>query len=223
LAITAQAAKAKEAIKAKESIPNWQITVNYVETCNCDFGCPCNFSGFPTFGFCRALVLYNIVKGRYGDVSLDGIPVVYAASWPKAIHEGEGTMQLYIGEHTNSKQREAVAAIIGGKAKGDGPFAIFAGTLKYALEPRIADVKVKIDGKNSSFSVPGVLEVKAESFKNPVTGVEAETEVHIPKGFIFQTAKACKTKVMRIVSPNISFDDSGQNAFFCQTLTFKGP
>ena len=223
MSVSARAAKAKEAAAAKKPIPNWEISVNYVETCNCDFGCPCNFNGFPTYGFCRALVFYNIVKGHYGDVSLDGVPVVYAASWPKAIHEGDGTMQLYIGEHTSVKQREAVTAILGGKSKGNGPFETFAGTLKYVLEPRIADIRFKIDGKNSSFSVPGVLDVKVEPFKNPVTGEESQTEIHIPAGFIWQTAKAAMTKVMRIVSPNLSFDDSGQNAFFCQSLSFKGP
>ena len=198
--------------------------MNYVETCNCDIGCPCNFSGFPTYGFCRAIVLYNIVKGHYGGVSLDGIPVVYVGSWPKAIHEGEGTIAaLHRGAREQQSRGRPWRSIIGGKAKGNGPFAVFAGTMKYALEPRIADIKVKIDGKNSSFSVPGALDVKVEPFKNPVTGVESETEIHIPNGFIWQTAKACKSKVMRIISPNISFDDSGQNAFFCQTLTFKGP
>jgi len=190
MSITAQAARAKESAKAKEPIPDWQFTANYVETCNCDFGCPCNFSGFPTYGFCRAIVLYNIVKGHYGSVSLDGVQAVYVGSWPKAIHEGEGTSQIYIGNKASAKQREAVAAIIGGKAKGNGPFAVFAGTVKYALDPRVAELKVKIDGKNSSFSVPGVLDVKIEPFKNPVTGVESETEIHIPKGFIWQTAKA---------------------------------
>ena len=33
------------------------MKADYVETCNCDFGCPCNFNGFPTYGYCRALVL----------------------------------------------------------------------------------------------------------------------------------------------------------------------
>jgi hypothetical protein len=223
VAITGQAAKAKEQAKGKEHIPNWEMTVNYVETCNCDYGCPCNFSGIPTYGFCRAIVLFNIVKGHYGDVSLDGIPVIYVGSWPKAIHEGNGTLQLFIGEKANMKQREAVVSVVGGRAKGNGPFAIFAGTLKYFLEPRFVEIKYKIDGKNSGFSVPGVVDVRIEPHKNPVTGVESETEIHIPKGFIWQTAKACKTKVSRIVSPNLTFDDSGQNAFFCQTLTFKGP
>ena len=221
MSVTAQAAKAKE--KAQKPTPNWEITVNYVETCNCDYGCPCNFSGFPTYGFCRAIVFYNIVKGHYGEVSLDGVPVVYVASWPKAIHDGDGTAQIYVGERATSKQREAAGAIVGGKAKGNGPFAVFAGTVKYDLGVTAADVKFKIDGKNSSFAVPGVMDVKVEPFKNPVTGVESETEIHLPNGFIWQTAKACKTKVMRIVSPSLSFDDSGKNAFFCQTLTFKGP
>ena len=215
-------AKTTQVMK-EAAIPKWEITVNYAETCNCDFGCPCNFSGFPTYGFCRAIVFFNITKGHYGNVDIGGIPVVYVGNWPKAIHQGDGTLQFYISKSANAKQREAVAQIIGGKAKGNGPFAIFAGTIKYALEPEFVDIKYKIDGKNSSFSVPGVLDVKLEPFKNPVSGEESETEIHLPKGFIWQTAKACKTKVMRIVSPNITFDDSGQNAFFCQTLTFKGP
>jgi hypothetical protein len=74
-------------------IPKWNLKADYVETCNCDYGCPCNFSGFPSNGFCRALVLYHIQNGSYGqDTNLDGLDAVYAASWPKAIHEGNGTM-----------------------------------------------------------------------------------------------------------------------------------
>ena len=49
-----------------ETIPRWQLKVDYVEACNCDFGCPCNFSGFPTGGFCEALVGYHIREGRFG-------------------------------------------------------------------------------------------------------------------------------------------------------------
>src|SRR5688572_8952684 len=76
------------------SIPKWNIKSDYVETCNCDFGCPCNFDGFPTYGFCRALVFFHIQEGNFGNVQLGGLEVVYAVSWPKAIHEGSGTLQL---------------------------------------------------------------------------------------------------------------------------------
>ena len=58
------------------SIAKWHMKADYVETCNCDFGCPCNFNGFPTNGFCRALTLYHIQAGSFGDVKLDNLDVV---------------------------------------------------------------------------------------------------------------------------------------------------
>ena len=79
-----------------QQIPNWTIKADYVEACNCDYGCPCNFNGFPSNGFCRALVGYHIREGQYGDTKLDGLDIVNAYSWPKAIHEGNGTHQIFI-------------------------------------------------------------------------------------------------------------------------------
>ena len=204
-------------------IPRWHLKADYVETCNCDYGCPCNFSGFPTYGFCRGLLLFSIRQGNYGgDTKLDGIDVIYAESWPKAIHEGNGTLQLYISKHATEDQRNAVVNIFSGKAKGEGPFAIFGPTFKYILEPQYVDINKTINGKNSSFSVPGVIDVQVESFKNPVTGEEQETKIQLPKGFIFKMADAAKTKLMRISTPNMNFDDSGQNAYFAQ-VEYHGP
>jgi hypothetical protein len=198
------------------------MKADYVETCNCDFGCPCNFNGFPTYGFCRALILYHIQTGNYGDVKLDGLDVVTALSWPKAIHEGNGTAQLYATKDSNQEQRQAVIAIFSGQAKGDGPFALFAPTFKYLLEPQFVDVNAKIDGKKSSFSIPGVMDVQMESFINPVTGEEQDTKIQLPKGFIWKLAEAAKTKLMRISTPNLNFDDSGKNAFY-SIVEFRGP
>ena len=66
---------------ATQQIPDWRIKSDYVESCNCYFGCPCNFNGFPTYGFCRALVLYHIREGNYGDnIYLNGLEVIYAVS-----------------------------------------------------------------------------------------------------------------------------------------------
>lgn len=198
------------------------MKIDYVETCNCDFGCPCNFSGFPTYGFCRALVLYHIREGSCGDEKLDGLDVIYAASWPKAIHEGNGTMQLFISKDASSGQRAALVDIFSGKAKGEGPFALFASTLKYILEPQFVEIKSKIDGKKSGFSVPGIIDVRLESFKNPVTGAEQEVKIQLPNGFIWRLADATKTSVMNILTKNLNFDDSGQNALV-SVVEYKGP
>ena len=203
-------------------IPKWHIKADYVEVCNCDYGCPCNFNGFPTYGFCRALVLFSIREGNYGDTKLDGVDVIVAESWPKAIHEGNGTIQLYISKYATEDQRSAVINIFSGKAKGEGPFAVFAPTFKYVLEPQYVDINKIINGKKSSFSVPGVMDVQVESFKNPVTGEEQETKIQLPKGFIFKMADAAKTMLMRISTPSMNFDHSGQNAFFAE-VEYRGP
>jgi hypothetical protein len=204
------------------SVSKWHMKADYVETCNCDFGCPCNFSGFPTNGFCRALVFFHIQAGNYGNVTLDGIEVVYAVSWPKAIHEGNGTLQLFISNQSDESQRNAIVNIFTGKAKGDGPFALFASTLKYILDSQFVDINAKINGTRSSFSVPGIMDVQLESFINPVTGDEQYTKIQLPKGFIWKIADAAKTKMMRILTPNLNFDHSGKNAFY-SVVEFRGP
>ena len=203
-------------------VPSWHMKIDYLETCNCDFGCPCNFSGFPSYGFCRALDLFHIREGNYGEVKLDNLDVVYAISWPKAIHEGDGTMQLFITNKASAEQREALVNIFSGKARGEGPFVIFASTVKNMLEPQFVEVKANVDGKKSSFSVPGIIDVSLESLKNPVTGAEQDTKIQLPNGFIFKLADAAKTSIMKILTKNMNFDDSGKNAFVA-VVEYKGP
>jgi hypothetical protein len=203
-------------------IPEWSMKSDYVETCNCDSGCPCNFNGFPTYGSCQTLILFHIRSGSYGNTKLDGLDFITALYWPKAIHEGNGTAQLFVTNKASQEQRQAIINIVSGQAKGDGPFALFAGTFKYFLEPQFVDINANLDGKKSSFSVPGVIDVHIESFTNPVTGEEQDTKVQLPKGFIWKVAEAAKSKIMRITTQSLNFDHSGQNAYY-SVVDFKGP
>jgi hypothetical protein len=104
--------------------PNWNLKADYVETCNCDYGCPCNFSGFPTYGSCRSLILFHIKSGNYGNTKLDGLDFISAIAWPKAIHEGNGTAQLFVTNKASEEQRQAFQA----KQRE-------MGLLNYLLEP----------------------------------------------------------------------------------------
>jgi len=204
------------------TVPPWKIEAEYIEACNCDFGCPCNFNGIPTGGRCEALVGYHIRNGSYGSVRLDGLDVVYAASWPRAIHEGSGTMRVYIDERASAEQRAALTEITYGRAGGTGCFAIFSTTMRYTLDPQFVPVQIRIDGKRSSFAVPGVLEVQLAPHVDPVSGNEHDVQISLPKGFIWQLANAVKTAVMKITTPNLNFDYSGRNAFWT-TVEFHGP
>ena len=66
------------------------------------------------------------------------------------------------------------------------------------------------------------MDVQIESFVNPVTGEEQDTKIQLPKWFIWKLAEAAKTKLMRISTPNLNFDDSGKNAFY-SFVEFSGP
>jgi hypothetical protein len=165
---------------------------------------------------------YHTRTGSYGNTKLDGLDFITALSWPKAIHEGNGTALLLVTNKANEEQRKALIQIVSGQAKGDGPFALFAGTFSRFLDPQFVDINAKIDGKKSSFSVPGIINVETESFKNPVTGEEQDTKIQIPKGFIWKLAEAAKSKIMRITSPEMNYDHSGKNAFY-SVVEFKGP
>lgn len=64
--------------------------------------------------------------------------------------------------------------------------------------------------------------MQIESFLNPVTGIEQETKVQLPNGFIWKLAEAAKSKIMRITTPCLNFEHSGQNAYY-SVVEFKGP
>ncbi len=204
-------------------IPAWQITMGWIETCNCNFGCPCNFNGYPTDGHCQTMVGIPIKSGRYGEVVLDGINVVFAATWPGAIHQGGGSARLYVSDHASAAQRDAVLTIFSGQAGGNGPFALFAQTLTHLDPPVFTTVDIHVDGRRSRFVVPGACQAELEAFTNPVSGDEQDIQVHMPQGFIFKTALAARTKVMKLLGLGpLSFDHSGKNAFFAE-VTYAGP
>ena len=131
------------------------------------------------------------------------------------------TALLLITNKANEEQRHALIQIVTGQAKGDSPFVVIASTFSRVLEPQFVDINSKIDGKKSSFSVPGVVNVEVESFKNPVSGEEQDTKIQLPIGFVWKLAEAAKSKTMHITTPNLNFYHTGKNAFY-SVVEYKG-
>jgi hypothetical protein len=202
--------------------PQWSIDCDYMETCNCDFGCSCNFSGLPNFGRCETLVGFHIRKGHFGEVALDGLDFIFAASWPRAIHEGDGTVCVYISDRASEAQQQAIADIAYGRAGGDGPYAIFAGTMRYKLDPQVVPIEMRVDGKHSRFAVSGVLGVELSPHYDAASGNEQDIQINLPNGFVWKTAHAIKSRLMKITTPNLNFDHSGRNAFYA-VVEHHGP
>ena len=126
-------------------------------------------------------------------------------------------------EGASAEQRAALVRIFSGRAKGTGPFELFGNTMSAFDDPVFAPIEMTIDGRRSSFRVPGHLDVALAPFTNPVSGEVQDIRVNMPKGFIFRSAQAARTLVMKLLGTGpLSFDHSGQNAFFAR-LEFTGP
>lgn len=191
----------------------WFLEADYLQACNCDYGCPCEFSAPPTRGYCEGTGAWRIVKGNFGDLSLDGLGVGFAAHWPKAIHEGGGTLALFIDERATPEQRDAILTICSGKA-GGLPFEILATTFSKVLDPIFAPIRFELNGRDSSVHIGSHLNVELEPIKNPVTGEPESVSVVHGTGFIFKDAEAVAGKVCAVDVPGLNFNWPHQAGFF---------
>jgi hypothetical protein len=180
------------------------MEAEYLQACNCDYGCPCEFSAPPTLGYCDGTGAWRISKGNFGEIALDGLAVAFAAHWPKAIHEGNGTLALFIDERADARQREALLTICSGQA-GGLPFEILAATFSQVLEPIFTAIDFELNGRDSLVRVGEALNIALEPIKNPVTREPESVRVEHATGFIFKSAEAVSGKVCRVDVPGLTF------------------
>src|SRR5262245_9293388 len=76
----------------------WTMKGTEYGHCNCNTGCPCQFNSLPSHGNCRAHSFFQIERGKFGDVTLDGLRWGFLAAWPGPIHMGGGTAVTVIEE-----------------------------------------------------------------------------------------------------------------------------
>ena len=171
----------------------WQIQADEIVSCNCDYGCPCQFNALPTNDNCEAISAYDIKKGHFGDVKLDGLRVAAVFWWPGPIHEGEGKAFFIIDESANEAQRAALLSILSGEHTEPGKtiWSVFAATFAEVFEPAFKPVKIEIDveARKARVNVEGLIELIGEPIKNPVTGDEHRARIDLPNGFEYSIAE----------------------------------
>ena len=107
-----------------------------------------------------------------------------------------------------------MATILTGQV-GGMPWEILATTLSSLDGPNLAPIKMDVNGRNSGFSIDGVLEAKMTPLINPVTGEENEVHIVFPKGgLIFNDGDSAMTSVMKVDYKDIKFDHTGQSGIF---------
>ncbi len=193
----------------------WSFEADFLQACNCDYGCPCEFSAPPTRGFCEGMGAWRISRGYFGDVKLDGLGLAYAAHWPKAIHEGNGTACLFLDERANAQQRDALMQIASGQ-HGGMPFEILVTTFAKILEPRYVPFQFNFNGRDSSVQVGDAVKVKLEPIKNPVTGEAESVRIEHATGFVFKQAECVSAAEMKVTAGELTFSWPNKAAFVTQ-------
>ncbi len=182
----------------------WSFEADYLQACNCDFGCPCEFSAPPTRGSCQGLGAWSITRGQYGNLVLDGLSVGFAAYWPKAIHEGNGTICLFVDEKASPPQREALLTIMSGQA-GGLPFEILATTFSKILEPQFLPFQFNWNGLNSSVKIGNAVVAALTPILNPVTKKPESVRIEHGTGFIFKNAECLSAREMKVSAGELNF------------------
>src|SRR3989442_8326580 len=108
--------------------PSWNINGQYFETCSCDFVCPCILGQMavrPSKGSCTFAMAFQIERGSYGSVKLDGLGFIVLGLTPEAMGKGNWSVGVVADERASAEQREAIGAIASGS--GGGPMAALSG------------------------------------------------------------------------------------------------
>lgn len=198
------------------------MDTQYIQSCNCDYGCPCNFWAYPTKGNCEALVAYHVINGKFGDTKLDGVTFAMGLWWPKAIHEGNGIARVYVDPKATAAQKAAIEAIAGGK-NGGGVFEVFATTFAKVLPTKTPRIDFRFKGRDSSFSVDGVGEVKSTPIKNAADGSNVDAEILLPKGINWRRADVTSVD-WNLHDADFQMDHKNRAGFVCTIqFTEKGP
>ena len=190
--------------------PDWKLRGQYYETCSCDFVCPClpgRMAVRPTEGACTFAMAFEIERGHYGTVSLDGLGFVVLGRTPEAMDKGNWTVGIVADERASVEQRDAITAVASGAA--GGPMAAVSGLVGTFAGVESAPIRFDRDGVKWSVSASSLVDMAAEGAMgiNP----EATEPIHLdntghPAADRVALARATRSHVHAL---GFDWDDAG--------------
>jgi len=193
--------------------PSWQVNGQYYETCSCDFICPCvpgQMAVRPSKGSCTFAMAFQIDRGRYGSLALDGLGFIILGLTPEAMGKGNWSVGVVVDERAGSEQREAITAIASGAA--GGPMSALSALVGKFLGVDSAPIRFDRNGIKWSVTAATLVDMAAEGAKglNPHASepIYLDNTGH-PAADRFALAHALKSHVHSL---GLAWDDtSGKN------------
>jgi len=168
----------------KMDIPSWNLSGDWFDVCNCSIPCPCTFAQAPSYGDCDGVLAYRIKKGRYGEISLDGLNVLALSYFKGNIWAGDtkANIAVFFDERASEEQRDALNMIFAGKAGGFmGKFAKLIGDVR-GLEYAPIKIEIADDLSYWSAEIPGKVIAKGEALTGPMTPPGKRVQTLNPPG-----------------------------------------
>src|SRR5687767_6708497 len=192
---------------------SWQVQGQYYETCSCDFICPCitgQMAVEPSKGSCTFAMAFQIDRGNYGDVSLDGLGFIVLGFTPGAMGQGNWSVGVIADDRASTEQRDAIASIASGAA--GGPMAALGGLVGKVLGVESAPISFDRNGVKWSVKAGDSVDMAAEAAMgiNPAaTEPITLSNTGHPASDVLALAHASKSHVHAL---SLSWDDvSGKN------------
>jgi hypothetical protein len=186
------------ASEAAEKAPgSWAIRGALTETCTCSVPCTCNFGEQPSpHSYCYPFYSYHIVKGSYGDVSLEGL------------HFGSADLKngrtMFIDERATEEQRAALRLIMARMIERVS--AEEAEARAKEMAPRIiyAAVKQEYGDRSNHLEVAGLGQFSADY----VMGMDKSQPVVVRNNTTWRIREAIKarTTIYRLKAGKDSID-----------------
>jgi hypothetical protein len=200
--------------------PAWKVSGQYYETCDCNFICPClpgQMAVSPSKGSCNFAMAFQVDRGSYGSVSLDGLGFIVLGFTPEAMVKGNWSVGLITDERASGEQRDAITAIASGAA--GGPMSALSGLIGKFLGVESAPIRFDRSGARWSVTASNLLDMAAEGAMgiNP----EATEPLHFdntghPAADRFALAHASKSHVhaLGLAWDDVTGGNNGQYAPF---------
>jgi hypothetical protein len=163
----------------------------------------------PTKGSCIFVMAFQIERGRFGAVPLDGLGFIVVGVTPEEMGKGNWSLGLVVDERASTEQRDAITEIASGGA--GGPMAALSGLVGTFLGVESAPIEFKRTGVSWSVNASTLVRMAAQGATGLNPGAEPMrlTNTGHPAADTFSLARASNSHLAVL---GVSWDDtSGRN------------
>jgi hypothetical protein len=183
---------------------SWKIEGALTEACTCKVPCTCNFGEGPSpHSYCYALYSYEIRKGRYNDVTLDGM------------HFGATDLEhgrtVFIEARADEKQRQALRVIIARMIERSPANEAEERAEELAKDVRYVAIKQEYDDRRNHLAVAGIGEFSA----NYIMGLDSTQPLVVRNNTTWRIRESIKAKTsayrVKVGKDSVNTKDTNSN------------